>query len=183
MSTALVVLDVQESFRARPDDWAAVSPRDIAERVRDLVGRSREAGREVVWVLHTEPGTGTVFDPDLGHVTLLPGLEPRAGEIVLTKTSHNAFTSTDLDRRLRDRGVDEVVVCGIRTEQCCETTARVAADLGHGVTFVLDVTATMPLPTWDGAGTLGTAEIQARTAAVLQGRFAHVCTAADLVAT
>lgn len=183
MTTALIVLDVQESFRARPDDWAGVSPADIADRVGDLVERARTAGHDVVWVLHAQPGSGTVFDPELGNVRLLPGLDPRPAETVLTKTTHNAFTSTDLDRRLRDRGVSDVIVCGIRTEQCCETTARIACDLGYRVTFVLDATATMPLPRWDGTGVLDTDEVRARTASALHGRFAHVTTAAGLLAS
>jgi nicotinamidase-related amidase len=127
MTTALLVIDVQESFAVRPADWTTVSDPGIAIRVGELVRRSRAAGHEVVWVLHAEPGTGTVFDPASGHVRLLPGLEPRDHETTVTKTSHNAFTSTDLDRYLRGKGVIEVIVCGIRTEQCCETTARVAA--------------------------------------------------------
>lgn len=180
MPTALIVLDVQESFRARPDDWATISAPDIAERVNVLVDRARTAGHEVVWVLHTEPETGTVFDPVQGHVRLLPGLEPRDDEPSLTKTTFNAFTSTDLDDRLRARGVDEVVICGIRTEQCCETTARLAAELGYRVTFVLDATATMPLRRWRGDGTLEAAEVQERTAAALHGRFAQVTTAGEL---
>lgn len=180
MPSALLVVDVQESFRARPDDWATVSAPDIAERVGDLVHRARGADQGVIWVLHTEPGSDTVFDPQAGHVRLLPGLDPRSGEPVLRKTAHNAFTGTDLDERLRGQGVDEVVVCGIRTEQCCETTARIASDLGYRVRFILDATATMPLPRWDGTGVLSTAEVADRTAAALQGRFADVTNAAGL---
>ncbi|MFP5021559.1 cysteine hydrolase family protein [Pseudonocardia phyllosphaerae] len=183
MSTALVVLDAQESFRARPDDWATIAPAEITDRISTLVEHARSAGDEIVWVLHTEPGTGTVFDPGIGHVRLLPGLIPDAGEIELSKTSHNAFTSTDLDQQLRERGVDHVVICGIRTEQCCETTARVASDLGYRVTFVLDATATMPLPRWRDSGDLAPEDIRDRTAAALQGRFADVVTLDDVVAS
>ena len=65
---------------------------------------------------------------------------------MLTKTSHNAFTTTGLQQLLTSRGISELVICGIRTEQCCETTARVASDLGYRVTFVTDATATTPIP-------------------------------------
>jgi len=177
MTTALLVVDAQESFSHR-EDWADISAPDIADRIAGLVDHARAGGEEVVWVLHTEPGTGSFFDPDRGLVRLLPGLAPRAGEVVLHKTSHNAFTTTNLAQHLTGRGVDEVVVSGIRTEQCCETTARVASDLGYRVRFVLDATATHPLPRWDGAGTLDTTEVQERTASALQGRFADVVTLA-----
>jgi nicotinamidase-related amidase len=181
MATALLVIDVQESFRQR-ESWAEISAPDIADRVARLVDHARTRGDEVVWVLHAEPGTGTVFDPARGFVALLPGLAPRPGEPVLTKTSHNAFTTTNLAQWLTTRGVDEVVVTGIRTEQCCETTARLASDLGYRVRFVLDATATHPLARHDGGGRLSVAEVQERTAAALQDRFAEVVTMADVLA-
>ena len=181
MSTALLVIDVQESFRQRPN-WAEISAPDIAERIARLVAHARDRGDAVVWVLHAEPGSGGVFDPVRGFVRLLPGPAPRDGEPVLAKTSHNAFTTTSLAQWLTTRGVDEVVVSGIRTEQCCETTARLASDLGYRVRFVLDATATQPLDRHDRPGRLTTVEVQERTAAALQGRFADVVTVAEVLA-
>nr|WP_234971302.1 isochorismatase family protein [Jatrophihabitans endophyticus] len=132
--------------------------------------------------LHTAPGSGSVFDPEQGHVRLLEPLRPAGTEPLLAKTSHNAFTTTNLAQHLTAEQVDHVVVTGIRTEQCCETTARLASDLGYRVTFVLDATATMPLPSWDGADPLPTDAVLARTASALQGRFAEVVTMADVLA-
>ena len=182
MTTALLVIDVQESFRQQPI-WPQISAPDIAERVARLVDHSRERGESVIWVLHTEPGTGGPFDPESGHIELLPELKPAAGEVVLHKTSHNAFTTTNLAQHLTTQGVDEVIVTGIRTEQCCETTARLASDLGYRVRFVIDATATHPLPSWDGTGVLTTDEVIARTAAALHGRFADVVTIKDVLAS
>jgi Isochorismatase family len=146
----------------------------------------------VVWVLHTEPGTGSVFDPADGLVRLLDGLDPADGEPVLAKTSHNAFTTTNLQQLLTERGIRELVVSGIRTEQCCETTARVASDLGYDVTFVTDATATMPLRHPDTPAdlpydevladprTLPAEVVAARTEYVLAGRFATIRTLDEL---
>lgn len=72
---------------------------------------------------------------------------------------------------------------GIRTEQRCETTARLASDLGYRVKFVLDATVTMPLPLWNGTGTISAEDVLARTASALQGRFAEVVTVADVLAS
>ena len=55
-------------------------------------------------MLHTEPGTGGVFDPANGHVRLIDGLTPIDGEPVITKTSHNAFTTTNLQQVLTSTG-------------------------------------------------------------------------------
>jgi nicotinamidase-related amidase len=191
MSRALIVVDVQESFRARPL-WQAVSNPEIVDRVARLVTAARARGDLVVWVLHAEPGSGTVFDPASGHVRLMDGLDPREGEPVITKTSINAFTTTNLQQWLTSRGVRELAICGIRTEQCCETTTRLASDLGYDVTFVIDATATFPIPHRDApAGmtvaelladpaTLSADEVISRTEYALADRFAAIRTVADL---
>ncbi len=182
MTSALLVIDVQESLRQR-DTWADVSAPDIADRIARLVEHARRRDDEVIWIMHSEPGTGTVFDPELGFVTLVPELDPTDRALTIHKTSHNAFTTTNLARHLTERGITELIITGIRTEQCCETTARVASDLGYRVTFVLDATATQPLDRWDGAGSLSTAEIIERTASALHDRFAEVVTIDKLLAS
>ena len=179
MSTALIVIDVQESFRQRPN-WAEVSDPDIADKVGRLVDAARAAGEKVIWVLHTEPGSDTVFDPANGHVRLIEGLKPENDEPTLHKTSHNAFTTTNLAQLLTSEGIRELVICGIRTEQCCETTARVASDLGYGVTFVIDATATQPITHPVTGKVLGVDEIKERTEFALAGRFATIATVAGL---
>lgn len=185
--TALIVIDVQESFRIRPN-WSAVDHPDIADRVNRLVAASRERGDLVVWILHTEPGTGGAFDPAEGHVRLIEGLEPRDGEPIIPKTSHNAFTTTNLQQLLTQHGIRELIISGIRTEQCCETTTRVASDLGYDVVFVTEATATTPLPHWTMPAdatleevladprTLSPAVIAERTEYALAGRFATIRT-------
>jgi nicotinamidase-related amidase len=180
MSRALIVIDVQESFRQRPD-WAEVSNPDIAAQVGRLVDASRAGGDKVIWVLHTEPGSDTVFDPANGHVRLIDGLKPETGEPVLYKTAHNAFTTTNLQQILTRDGVRELIICGIRTEQCCETTARVGADLGYAVTFVIDATATQPIAHHVTGAVLGVEDIMARTEYALAGRFATVTTVERLL--
>ena len=179
MTRALIVIDVQESFRARPE-WAAISNPKIADQVDRLVRLARDAGDTVVWVLHSEPGSGGVFDPALGQVRLIDGLERRDGELLIHKTSHNAFTTTNLQQELTARGVRELTVCGIRTEQCVETTTRVGSDLGYDVTFVSDATATDPVTR--GGVTLSAEEIIQRTEFALADRFATIATVAELEA-
>ena len=193
MTRALVVIDVQESFRQRPL-WQAISNPDIAGVVGRLVEHVRAAGDLVVWVLHAEPGSGTPFDPATGFVRLIEPLAPAAGEPVLTRTSHNAFTTTSLQQLLTTRGIRELLIAGIRTEQCCETTARLASDLGYQVTFVVDATATNPIPHPDAPAeqtvpqlladprTLAAQAVIERTVYALAGRFATIRTVAELTA-
>lgn len=191
MTTALLIIDVQESFRRRPL-WQAVSNPDIVDDVALLARAAREAGDLVVWVLHSEPGSGTVFDPAGGYVRLIEPLAELDGEPVLIKTSRNAFTTTRLQQLLTERGITKLTISGIQTEQCCETTARLAADLGYEVTFVTDATATFPIPHRDAPADRSVGEILAdprtlpceavieRTEYALAGRFATLRTVAEL---
>lgn len=193
MTRALIVIDVQESFRARPL-WATISDPKIADQVNRLVRLARQAGDLVVWVLHSEPGSGDVFDPALGHVRLMDELERADGEPLLHKTSHNAFTTTNLQQLLTEHGVRELTICGIRTEQCVETTTRVGSDFGYQVTFVTDATATNPIPHRDAPAdqtvaelladprTLPADEVIRRTEYALAGRFATIATIDELEA-
>ncbi|QXC60356.1 isochorismatase family protein [Aquihabitans sp. G128] len=194
MNRALLVIDVQNSFTVRPY-WPWCSNPGIVEQVRPLVDRYRETGDLVVWILHTEPGTGGPFEPGSPHVALMDGLEPRAGEPVLVKTSRNAFTTTNLAQLLTERGVTRLAVTGIQTEQCCETTTRLAADLGYAVDFVIDATATFPIPHRAAVAdrpfaevaadptTLGVQDVLARTEYALAGRFATITTVEEHLAS
>ncbi|SCL67102.1 Nicotinamidase-related amidase [Micromonospora citrea] len=189
---ALVVIDVQESFRQRPI-WAYASNPDIVGQVGRLVDAARASGDLVVWVLHAEPGTGNVFDPAGGHVRLIEGLAAAPGEPTLVKTSHNAFSTTNLQQLLTVAGIREITVCGMRTEQCVETTTRLGCDLGYEMTFVTDATATFPIPHRDlpdtatlaeilaDPRTLSNEDVVARTEYALAGRFATVRTVAEVI--
>jgi len=191
MNRALIVVDVQESFRQRAM-WEHNSNPRLVEQANRLADTVRAAGDLVVWVLHAEPGTGTVFDPVSGFVRLMDGLTQHDAEPLITKTAHNAFTTTNLQQLLTRRGVRELLIAGIRTEQCCETTARIGSDLGFEVTFVTDATATTPIEHRDAAPgrrveeiladphTLSNADIIARTEYVLAGRFATIRSVAEL---
>jgi nicotinamidase-related amidase len=192
MTKALIVIDVQESFRARPL-WETVNNPDVIQNVRRLVDAARDAGQIVIWVLHSEPGSGGTFDPANGFVRLMDELVPADGEPTLIKTVHNAFTTTDLQHRLTSAGVRGVTVCGLRTEQCVETTARFASDLGYEVTYVTDATATFPIPHRDAPEgqsvaelladprTLSAADVVTRTEYALAGRFATIKTVEEAV--
>jgi nicotinamidase-related amidase len=200
MSTnALIVIDVQGSFQRTPL-WSTISNPDIVHDVNRLVRHARESDDLVVWVLHADPGSGGPFDPASGLVRYQDGLAAvRPGEPEVRKTSHNAFTTTNLGQILTEHGIRSVTICGIRTEQCCETTARLASDLGYEVTFVTEATATNPIPhrsllesLEDPASltaeqlladprTLPAAAVIERVEYALAGRFARIATVDEVV--
>lgn len=170
MATAMLLIDVQASFPAR-NYWVETLAADWRPRQRRLLDLARSAGIPVIRVLHEEPGSGTPFDPMSGLVRPLEGFEDDA-DATFCKRAHNAFTDTGLERWLRLAGIHRLVISGIRTEQCCETTARVGSDLGFEVDFVSEATLTFPMTragrTWSAE------EIRGRTELVLEGRFARI---------
>ncbi|MFL6201786.1 MAG: cysteine hydrolase family protein [Thermoanaerobaculia bacterium] len=175
--SALLVIDIQDSFKLGPR-WERRNNPDFEKNVDRLLQSWRAAGLPVIFVLHTDPDPG--FERDSPLVKVMDFLSPREGEPVLLKDTRNAFTSTDLQKRLDAQGVRRVVITGISTEQCCETTTRVAADLGYDVDFVTEATATFPIALPDG-GELSTDEVVRRTEAVLRNRFARIARVEELL--
>ena len=177
-NTALLVIDVQQSFEHRPY-WSDVDLPDFRKKLVALIDGAAAAGIPVVRVLHVDPEGS--FAKTSGFVRPMDWVPP-AHDVVFEKTAHNAFTDTGLDRWLRSRGVTRVIVCGIRTEQCCETTTRVASDLGYDVDFVTEATLTFAM-THAGSGRVyDSADIKARTELVLVDRFARLATVEEALA-
>lgn len=166
---ALVVIDVQESFRHRPYYRSDDVPRYL-ERLQRLIDGAQRSGIPVVQVLHVED-TGD-FSLSSGHVTAMSGLsiDPT---VVFQKRRHSAMVGTGLDVWLTLHHISRLIVCGIRTEQCCETTTRHASDLGFEVDYVTEATLTFPMLDRSGREWMP-AEIAARTELVLADRFARI---------
>ena len=170
---ALLLVDIQDSFLVG-NRWSKRGNPQFERNVSRLLEAWRAADLPRFFILHNDPDPG--FRPGDPEVRLMSFLTRHDDEPLLTKNTRNSFTSTDLERRLRAKGIEHVVVTGISTEQCCETTTRVAADLGFRADFVTDATQTFPI------GELSTAAIFERTEAVLRNRFADIRTTDELLA-
>jgi nicotinamidase-related amidase len=181
MKSALIVIDVQQSFRHRPY-WSEVGASAFVQRLQGLIDLCDARDVPVLQVFHMEAGgTENPFSRVSGHVRAFPELRlsPAA---VFTKSVHSAmFASTtegqSVDYWLRRHGIGHLIVSGIRTEQCCETTTRHASDLGYTVTYAVDATLTFPMTSASGRS-FSVEEITERTALVLDERFATVRRAA-----
>lgn len=166
--TALLVIDAQQSFYQR--GYKETPETAAFEKALDrLVTGCQLRNIPIVDVLHVE--AQGAFSLASGLVVRLPFLTHRAAHHV-QKSVHNALTESGLPQWLAQHKIKHVIVCGIRTEQCCETTARIASDLGYRVTFVTEATLTFPL-THNGI-TLSVADLRHRTESVLVNRFAEI---------
>jgi nicotinamidase-related amidase len=115
-----------------------------------------------------------------GHVTTLAPLAIQP-DAIFHKRSHSALVGSGLEVWLIQHGIRRVIVSGIRTEQCCETTTRHASDLGFDVDYVAEATLTFAMT--DRHGKSWTPDdIRARTELVLDGRFARIATVEEALA-
>lgn len=176
--SALLVIDVQDSFKVGPR-WERRSNPDFERNLERLLESYRAAGLPVLFFLHTDPDPG--FETTSPHFKLMDFLTPREDEPTLVKTSRNCFTSTNLQEILERQGVKRLAVTGITMETCCETTTRVAGDLGYDVDFVLDAMRTFPITDRETGEEISTDEIARRTRFVLHNRFARVVSTESLV--
>lgn len=172
--SALLVIDVQDSFKVGPR-WERRNNKEFETNVGRLVELYRQHGLPVIYFLHTDDDPG--FERGGPHYKLMDFLSPLSSEPVLHKDTRNVFTSTGLSALLLEKGIRRVAIAGIQMEQCCETSARVAADLGYAVDFVSEATMTFPIPNHDKPGEeLGVDAIRERTEYALRRRFATIAT-------
>ena len=169
-SSALIIIDVQQSFAQMPF-WSLDDLPDFQSALLKLEQGCRARQVPVVHIFHF--GTSGPFAPESGFVQPVAWL-PGDPAVRFDKHTHNAFTDTGLDLWLRRRGIQNLIITGIRTEQCCETTARVGSDLGYQVDFVTEATLTFPMTHAASAVTFSAQDIKTRTELVLQDRFARI---------
>lgn len=172
--TALLLIDVQQSFVHRPY-WSAADVPAFLDKTNALVAGAIARGVPVVRILHIGEGD---FSHASGHVRPLDGLMPFEAAATFEKRRHSALVGTGLPVWLHEQGIRRLIVAGIRTEQCCETTTRHASDEGWAVDYVTEATLTFDMTTPRGER-LTAAQICERTATVLAGRFATLCSASE----
>jgi len=159
--TALVVIDLQNAFMLPGMPVEVPTAREIVPNVNRLAAAARKAGGKVVWVkMNLEGQTDAwrvFFDGDPRRATLselTPGshgfelyadLDVRPEDAVVVKKRYSAFIqgSSDVDRLLREAGIDTVMIVGTLTNVCCESSARDAMMLNYRLVFVADANAAL----------------------------------------
>jgi nicotinamidase-related amidase len=178
---ALIVVDVQQGF-----DHPSWGPRNnpaCEGNISSLIGAWRENGQPIVYVRHDSTEPDSPFTPGQRGNDFQEILSGEA-DLLVVKSVNSAFHGDpDLATWLRAEGIDRIVVCGIQTNMCCETTARVAANLDFGMTFVLDATHTFDLPAHDGGGTISADELARVTATNLDPEFGRVVSTREALAS
>ncbi len=176
---ALVVIDVQSGF----DDprWGARDNPQAEANIARLIGTWRGKHLPLILVRHDSTEPDSPLNP-AHRGNALRGFVDGPADLLVTKQVNSAFHGEpDLDHWLRQHRLDTLVICGVTTNHCCETTARIAGNLGYDVHFVIDATHTFDRRDMDGA-IIPAAEIARVTAANLRDEFAQVTTTDALLA-
>lgn len=175
---ALVVIDVQAGFDAPV--WGRRNNPDAEANIARLVGTWRGSHLPLVLVRHDSVRTDSPLRPGQPG-NALRGFVDGPADLFITKDVNSAFYGEpDLDHWLQSRGITDLVICGVTTNFCCETTARMAGNLGYRVRFVLDATHTFDRVAPDGT-VIPAEEIARVTAANLHGEFAEVVSTEDVL--
>lgn len=185
MTRALIVIDMQEGFNDL-DFWGPTANPACGANVEALIRAWDAAGGPIVVVSHDSRSAGSPLHPGNAGNALMPFAAAAPAALVVRKHVNSAFYGdVDLHAWLSQRGIAELVVCGIQTNMCVETTARMAGNLGYDVVVPLDATRTFDLSAdvpGVGPTTRTAAELMTTTAVVLTGGgFARVIATAELL--
>ena len=134
MPTALLIIDVQQALCS--GDNAAFDVGGVILRINEVARKARAAGAPVVVIQHETKGGD--MDHDTKGWKLPTALHVEGSDVFMRKTASDAFLRTDLQSILESRGVSSLVICGLHSEYCIDSTTRRAMALGYPVVLVSD---------------------------------------------
>ena len=173
-NAALIVVDVQEGF----DDEAFMGKRnnlDADRNIESIINLWEGAKRPIVVVQHNSVSAESVLNPLKPGNALKPYVKKVNPNLMVTKSVNSAFYGTpDLDEWLKTSDIHQVVIVGIQTNMCCETTARMAGNLGYDVIFVPDAMHTFDATGPDGVVISADEITRATVASLFDGGFAKI---------
>jgi nicotinamidase-related amidase len=177
-STALIIIDVQEGLD-HPSHGRRCNP-NAEQNMARLLGEWRAKGRPIYHVQHMSTQSNSLLRPELPGNKIKQIVAPQGDEPVIQKTVNNAFVGTDLQERLRQAGIESLVIVGLTTEHCVSATARMAGDLGFKTYVVADATACHEHTGYDGVH-YPAEMVHAISLVSLQDEFATIVRTDDLL--
>lgn len=168
--SALVLIDCQNTYR---EGIMALNGVEAAlDEAAQLLAAARRLGIPVFHIQH-DSGPGSPYDISQPIGAIADKVAPVSGEPVIVKNYPNSFVGTDLEKQLKASGRNNVVIAGLMTHMCVNSTTRGAFNLGFAPTVVAAATATRDLPGINGQ-TVPAAAMQAASLAALADLFAVV---------
>ena len=171
MKEALLIIDVQNDYF--PGGANELShPFEAEKRIQELITESRACGRPIVYIQHFNPPDDTFFLEGTFGAEISDRIRPADHDKVIIKRYPNSFLGTELDAYLKSLQADTLIICGMMTHMCVDTTVRAAMDYGYQVKLVADACATMDLVL--NGETISAETVQKAFIAALAGVFATV---------
>ncbi|RQG87898.1 cysteine hydrolase [Natrarchaeobius halalkaliphilus] len=197
-NTAVIVVDMENDFVAEGAPLETPMGRAFVDELNTFLTECRDAGSQIVYTthVHRESGCdmGTMADiwvpieQQAGLVDETEGVEiydpisPEEDDILIKKHRYSGFYGTDLDIILRNSGIENVVITGVTTENCCAMTARAAQFRDYDVVFLADLTGTFDYPD-QGYGERSAQEIHETVCTIMGTSVGTLATADDVLET
>ena len=171
MREALLIIDVQNDYF--PGGTCELFHAYEAEKkIQSLIKESRTQERPIIYIQHINPPDDTFFLENTYGCEISERIKPLPDDKIIVKYYPNSFHETELDSYLKEKGIKKLIVCGMMTHMCVDTTVRAAMDYGYEVDLVADGCATMDL---EISGEIIPAQIvQKAFLASLEGVFAKI---------
>jgi nicotinamidase-related amidase len=195
-NTALLVIDMQRDFIAEGAPYECAAGREMIGKLNELIGACREGGMPIVFTaqthhpdgsdlgtvqhLHPLTASGEALQEGTPGVELYPEIDVRPTDRLIRKRRYSAFFGTELDLYLRSQGIEVLMVGGVATNVCCDSTIRDAFFRNYKPIVLADGNATLGLPD-TGWGELTAEQVHAFTLSTVSVFFGEVATVADVV--
>jgi nicotinamidase-related amidase len=147
-NTALIIIDVQQGFF--DPTWGRRNNPHAEDNITTLLERWRQAGRPIFHIQHLSLLPDSPLSAGAAGSAFQDCVQPLSGEPVIQKHVNSAFIGTNLEERLRQSHIDNLVIVGLTTDHCVSTTTRMAGNLGFQTFVVADATATFDREGHDG---------------------------------
>lgn len=167
-STALLIIDVQNGVLGKPNETYRAE--SLLNNLEDLIKRARKATTPIIYIQHNE----NEMKPTPTEWQIHPRLTPQKGDLIIQKRHPDSFQDTLLEEKLRELGAGKLVIGGLQTEWCIDSTVRRAYSLGFDVTVVEDGHSTMD------SSVLAASKIVAHHNQIFGGRFARLKLGKDI---
>ena len=139
MSTALLVIDVQVGI---VEGFHAYRGREVLEQINKLLAKARVSKASIMYVQH-DGEAGHPLEAGTAGWGIHPDIKPHEGDLVIRKRASDSFFETTLQKELKSRGIQRLIITGCMTEYCVDTTSRRAVSEGYDVTLVSDAHTTI----------------------------------------
>lgn len=175
MSRALILIDIQNDYFPK-EKMELVSPLTAAENAHTILQHFRKENLEIFHIQHVskDPNAG-FFLPETNGVIFHKSVTPLETENIIIKHTPNSFFGTDLFSRLSDKKIRTLVICGMMTHMCIDSTVRAGKEHGFEIILIEDACTTKDLEYNNEV--IPAKQVHRSFISALNGKFANICTA------